>query len=112
MRRGREPRSRCILAVDHPKFRGTRRSSIRMLLPATVRWSMSAVREEREAPPPPGPIRARACDHYRMKKPGPHAAPPILTGGRGLVCSDFFGFGGAGAAAVPTGETDADGVSP
>src|SRR5258708_22595849 len=74
---------------------------------------MSAVREEREDPPAPRPDTARACDRYRVKKPGPHAAPPILIGGRGLVCSDFFGFGGAlGAASAFSGDTDADGVSP
>ena len=74
---------------------------------------MSAVREEREDPPPASPDPARACNRYRGKKPGPHTAPPILIGGRGLVCSDFFGFGGAlGAASAFSGDTDADGVSP
>ena len=67
---------------------------------------MSAVREEREDPPAPRPDTARACDRYRVKKPGPHAAPPILIGGRALVCSDFFGFGDAlGAASAFSGDT-------
>src|SRR5258708_7463686 len=74
---------------------------------------MAAGREEREDPPAASPDTARACDRYRVKKPGPHAAPPILIGGRALVCSDFFGFGDAlGAASAFSGDTDADGVSP
>ena len=63
---------------------------------------------------------------YRPKNPGAHADGPTLPGGRstfpkksrGAGALDwtgrgFFGFGGAlGAAAVPSGETEADGVSP
>ena len=74
---------------------------------------MYAVREEREDPPPPHPIRPELVIVIAGRSPGPHAAPPILIGGRGLVCSDFFGFGGAlGAASAFSGDTDADGVSP
>ena len=41
------------------------------------------------------------------------AADITVIGGRGLVCSDFFGFGGAlGAASAFSGDTDADGISP
>src|SRR5258707_4365370 len=63
---------------------------------------------------------------YRPKNPGAHADGPTLPGGRstfpkksrGAGALDwtgrgFFGFGGAlGAAAVPSGETEADGGSP
>ena len=62
---------------------------------------------------------------YRPKNPGAHADGPTLPGGRstfpkksrGAGALDwtgrgFFGFGGALGAAVPSGETDADGVSP
>jgi hypothetical protein len=50
-----------------------------------------------------------------VKKPGPHAARPILTGVRGLVCSDFLGFGGGARAMTDlkaSGGTEATGVSP
>jgi hypothetical protein len=46
-----------------------------------------------------------------MKKPGAEAERPISTGRRGLVCSDFFGFG-AGTDFEPSGKTEAVGVSP
>jgi hypothetical protein len=48
-----------------------------------------------------------------MKKPGAEAERPISTGRRGLVCSDFFGFGAvAGTDFEPSGKTEAVGVSP
>jgi hypothetical protein len=33
-----------------------------------------------------------------MRNPGAKAERPISTGRRGLVCSDFFGFGGVAVA--------------
>jgi hypothetical protein len=50
-----------------------------------------------------------------MKKPGAEAERPISTGRRGLVCGDFFGFGGVAVAGTdfePFGKTEAVGVSP
>ena len=47
-----------------------------------------------------------------MKRAGAEAERPISTGRRGLVCSDFFGFGAvAGTDFEPFGKTEAVGVS-
>jgi hypothetical protein len=45
-----------------------------------------------------------------MRNPGAEAEWPISTGRRGLVCSDFFSFGGVAVAGTdfePFGETEA-----
>jgi hypothetical protein len=56
------------------------------------------------------PPRSPLGQSLSREKSGADAARPISTGGRGLVCRDFFDFGGIAGALTglkPSGETEA-----